>query len=113
MVKYHDEIDTAFRDSEDWQVPLSEEGAKLQDMRRDAFYEGWSAAFENFSKGGAKLRNEDINSFVYNLTEFLNPMLPPEKHMGNFFDTNETYEPLRDFVHNELDKFIQQEDNYN
>lgn len=38
-----DEIDEAFRDSEHWQVPLTEKGAELQDQRRAGFYNGWKA----------------------------------------------------------------------
>ena len=61
----------------------------------------------------AKLSNDNISSFVYKLTEHLNPRLPPEKHMGNFFDTDDEYFPLEEFVHNQLDIFIQKEDNFN
>lgn len=60
-----------------------------------------------------QMTDDDINSFVYGLTEFLNPMLPPEKHMGNFFDTDDKYEPLREFVFKELEKFSNGYMNYN
>lgn len=56
---------------------------------------------------------DDINSFVYSLTEYLNPRLPPEKYMGNFFDTDKEYQPLLDFVTSRLDKFVTKDMNYN
>lgn len=60
-----------------------------------------------------KLRNEDIDRFVLMLSDHLNLVLPPEKHMGNFFDNDENYLPLDNFCHAFLDEFIQKEDNYN
>ena len=37
-------IENAFRDSESYQVPMTEEGLKLQNMRYYAFKKGWSYA---------------------------------------------------------------------
>lgn len=56
---------------------------------------------------------DDIDSFVLALSDFLNPMLPPEKHMGNFFDTDDKYIPLSDFCFEQLDKFCTRDRNYN
>lgn len=56
---------------------------------------------------------DDIDSFVLDLSEFLNRLLPPEKHMGNFFDTDDRYMPLHDFCEEWLDKFITRDRNYN
>lgn len=56
---------------------------------------------------------DDIDNFVLALTDFLNPMLPPEKHMGNFFDTDDKFEPLRDFCLDYFEKFYTRDRNYN
>ena len=58
--------------------------------------------------------NEDtIESFVLKLTDFLNPMLPHEKFMRNFFDTDDKYEPLREFCLNYFEPYYTRERNYN
>lgn len=59
------------------------------------------------------MSDDDLDAFTYDLTEFLNPMLPPEKYMGNFFDTDDKYEPLREFVLNWFEKFVTKDRNYN
>jgi hypothetical protein len=56
---------------------------------------------------------DDIDTFVLKLTDFLNPMLPPEKHMGNFFDTDDNYQPLSDFCLDYFEKFYTRDRNYN
>jgi len=56
---------------------------------------------------------DNIDEFVYDLTEFLNPLLPPEKHMGNFFDTDDKYVPVRDFCLSWFEKFYTKDRNYN
>ncbi len=65
------------------------------------------------NRDALKLGPDQIDSFVYELTEFLNPLLPPEKNMGNFFDTNENYIPLNDFVQNWFEKYRTRDRNYN
>lgn len=59
------------------------------------------------------LTEDVIDSFVFDLTEYLNPLLPPEKHMGNFFDTDDKYEPIRQFCLDWFDKYYTGERNYN
>lgn len=59
------------------------------------------------------MSEDDIESFVLNLTDFLNPMLPPEKHMGNFFDTDDKFLPLREFCLDWFEKYYTKERNYN
>jgi len=44
-------IEMAFRDSESYQVPMTEEGLKLQEMRYFAFKRGWQYA-EFYTKTG-------------------------------------------------------------
>ena len=60
-----------------------------------------------------QLTDDAINSFVYELSEFLNTQLPPTEHMGSWFDTDDKYEPLRDFVYSKLEKFSNGYMNYN
>jgi hypothetical protein len=52
-----------------------------------------------------KMNEDHIDSFVLELTEFLNKMLPPEKNMGDFFDTDDNYNPVLEFVHDKLDRY--------
>ena len=59
------------------------------------------------------MSEDDIDKFVWQLTEFLNPRLPPEKHMGNFFDTDEQYLPLNEFCVNWFEPFYTKERNFN
>ena len=56
---------------------------------------------------------DDFDTFVYQLSEFLNRILPPEKHMGSFFDTDDNYLPLQDFVQERLEPFMTKDRNYN
>lgn len=56
---------------------------------------------------------DDIDSFVYALSEYLNHIFPPQRNMGNFFDTDDNYIPLKDFVESELSKFVTKDRNYN
>jgi hypothetical protein len=60
-----------------------------------------------------QLTDDVINSFVYSLSEYLNRVLPPEKHMGSYFDTDDRYEPLREFVMSALESYSNGYVNYN
>lgn len=59
------------------------------------------------------LSPDDIDSFVLALTEYLNPLLPPEKNMGNFFDTDDKYELIREFCLDWFDEYYTRDRNYN
>lgn len=56
---------------------------------------------------------DNIDTFVLNLTDFLNTMVSDELDVRDFFDTDDKYLPLLDFVRNNLDKFVTKEINYN
>lgn len=56
---------------------------------------------------------DTIERFVFELTDFLNPMLPPEVNMGNFFDTDDNYNPIREFCLDWFEQYYTKERNYN
>lgn len=59
------------------------------------------------------MSEDDIDTFVYKLTDFLNLRLPPEKYGRNFFDTDEQYVPLHDFCHDFFEPYLTKERNFN
>lgn len=59
------------------------------------------------------MTDDNIDTFVYELTEYLDPLFPPTKNMGNFFDTDDNYEGLREFVFSKLEKFSNGYRNHN
>jgi hypothetical protein len=52
-----------------------------------------------------QLNDDHIETFVYHLSEYLDPLFPPQAHGDDYFDTDVNYEPLREFVFKELGKF--------
>ena len=59
------------------------------------------------------MSEDDIDSFVYKLTDFLNHQLPIEKYGNNFFDTDERYIPLLDFCQDFFEPYLTKERNFN